>query len=139
VLENQENELVSLEKELLFIESYLYLLQIRFDTNLRVSMEISEDLKCRFIPPMTLQLLLENCIKHNEVSEEKPLSICILADPDYLSIRNNLQERKTREESSGKGLKNIMHRIAYFTKKEVLVLKDEKYFEVKIPLLILEK
>lgn len=139
VLENQENELVNLEKELLFIESYIYLLKIRFDVNLDISLDISESSKNKLIPPMTLQLLVENCIKHNEVSEENPLVIRITSDAGCISVYNKLQERKNPEDSSQKGLSNIRQRIAYFTRKEVLILKDETHFEVKIPLLSLEK
>ncbi|MES2589201.1 MAG: histidine kinase [Bacteroidota bacterium] len=135
VLENQENELVSLEKELTFIESYIYLLKIRFDVNLVVKFSLDESSRLKYIPPMCLQLLVENCIKHNEVSEENPLEIKISSDSDYLKIVNNLQERTNPEKSSNTGLKNIQHRIAHFTNKEVFITKTDSFFEVKVPLL----
>ncbi len=135
VLESQENELVSVETELAFIESYRYLLNIRFGDSLKFNLAIDPESKLKCIPPMSLQLLVENCIKHNEVSEENPLEIRVETTEDSLTVSNNLQERKDTEEKSNTGLKNIIHRFAFYTNKEVIVTKTEDCFTVKIPLL----
>lgn len=135
VLENQENELVSLTKELNFIESYIYLLRIRFDKSLKVQFSIESCDKALVLPPMCLQLLVENCIKHNEVSEENPLLIEIYCEEKYLVVSNNLQVRTNTEKSSNTGLKNIINRYKHFSDKEVYILKSEDKFEVRIPLL----
>ena len=135
VLESQENELVSVETELAFIESYRYLLNIRFGDSLKFNLVIVPGSRLKCIPPMSLQLLVENCIKHNEISEENPLEIRVETTEDSLTISNNLQERKDTEEKSNTGLKNMIHRFAFYTNKEVLVTKTEDCFTVKIPLL----
>ncbi len=135
ILENKEHEIVMIEKEIAFIEAYIFLLRIRFDNNLIVKQEIHESHKAHFIPPMVLQLLIENCIQHNEVSSGNPLTIQLISDSEYLTISNNLQLRKNDKKSSETGLANIKKRYGYLTDKEVVIHQDNHVFEVKIPLL----
>jgi sensor histidine kinase YesM len=87
------------------------------------------------IPPMALQMLIENAIKHNEVSSKLPLTIVIRVEDDTLEVINNLQPRVVSETSSGTGLKNIRDRYKYYTSKEVEVDLTEASFKVRIPLL----
>ncbi|WP_062544207.1 sensor histidine kinase [Rufibacter tibetensis] len=135
VLENKDKELVTLHTELDFIESYLFLLKIRFRENLRVNMDIPEHLLKYQVAPLTMQLLMENAIKHNIVSRDEPLFIDVFIEGDYIIIKNNLQLRETREESTGVGLKNIINRYKFITDKKVDVEVTAHDFIAKLPLL----
>ena len=135
VLENKEKELVDLKSELKFIESYCFLLKIRFGENIKFNFKVSTTESELFIAPMALQLLIENAIKHNEISEEMPLEVKIYIDGKYLIISNRIQLRKGFVESSKTGLKNIIARYGYFTKQSVIISDNDGDFTVKIPLL----
>ena len=135
LLDNKNSELVTLESELTFIKSYTYLLQIRFDTNIVFNISVSNDLLKMLIPPMSIQMLIENAVKHNEVSSEQPLSISITTIEQEIVASNNLQLRNNKEPGSKTGLKNIKERYKYFTDREVIVIDNEKSFIVKMPLL----
>jgi two-component system LytT family sensor kinase len=135
ILDYKNKELVELETELKFIESYCYLLTIRFGEGIKFNFNIESDKLCLLIPPMALQLLIENTIKHNETSLEMPLHVDVYTKNDYLIVSNNLQARKLNEESSRTGLKNIMSRYSHYTEMEVHVNSFEKTFEVQLPLL----
>lgn len=133
VLEKREQEIVSLEDEIDFLEKYIYLQKIRFQSGLNVDIEIN-DKKTR-IPPMTLQLLVENAIKHNIISEDQPLKIQIVEKEGYLEVINNIQEKMLHESSSGIGLENIQERYSYLSDREVIINRTAAYFSVKLPLL----
>lgn len=135
LLDNKDRELVTLEDELTFIRSYTYLLQIRFDTNIKFDIQIENNVLQKLVPPMAIQILVENAIKHNEISEELPLTVSIKNSDDVLEVTNNLQLRTNTEPSSKTGLKNIKDRYHYFTDKPVEVLESVNTFVVKIPLL----
>lgn len=135
ILENRESELATIESEMTFINSYIFLLQIRFDKNIQFYIEIEEGKKQLMIPPMSLQLLIENAIKHNEISTILPLTITIKTENDFLVISNNLQLRNNHEPSSKTGIQNIIDRYTYFTKREIAIIQDENSFNVKIPIL----
>ena len=135
VLENRNRETIVLKEEIRFIKSFVYLYQLRFDNKLNVEINISEALLEKLVAPMTLQLLVENAVKHNVISTRKPLSISITTDKnDYLVVENNLQ-KKTGVVSSEIGLKNISSRYAFLTRKPVEVIETESEFIVKVPLL----
>jgi two-component system, LytTR family, sensor kinase len=135
ILDHKSKELVELETELKFIESYCYLLTIRFGEGIKFNFTIEPDKLCLLMPPMALQLLIENTIKHNETSLEIPLRVKVYTRDDYLIVSNNLQVRKLNEESSQTGLKNVMSRYRHYTEMEVHVNSFEKTFEVQLPLL----
>jgi len=135
LLDNKSNELISLEEELKFISSYAYLLNIRYSPNLIIDMQISEENKKLLLPPLTIQLLLENAIKHNVISNEAPLNISLKSDGDNLIISNKINQRLSKEPSSKTGLKNIKVRYSYFTDREVMINDQNELFEVTIPLL----
>lgn len=135
LLDNRSTELITLEEELLFINSYTYLLKIRFDTNINFDLDVPKNKLGKLIPPMSLQMLIENAIKHNEVSSQLPLFVSITTTDDILEIKNNFQPRMVSEKSSGTGLKNIKDRYKYYTTKEVEVELRETLFAVRIPLL----
>jgi sensor histidine kinase YesM len=134
VLDSRDKELVPLKDEIDFMNSYIYLLKTRFEEklDLRIDLEAAPD---ELIVPMTLQLLVENAVKHNEVSDAYPLRIHIRRDNSYLEVENSLQLKKVGEDSKNTGLKNIMQQISYFTERQVEVIKSERKFIVRVPLL----
>lgn len=134
VLDTKDKEVVEIAEEMEFLHSYLYLQKIRFEDNLTFEIDISDETKRLFTVPISLQMLLENAIKHNIVSQSKPLHISIKEDNGYLVISNNLQE-KLHKDSTGIGLSNIKDRFGYMTKKEVIINKTDGKFEVKLPLI----
>jgi LytS/YehU family sensor histidine kinase len=89
----------------------------------------------KLIPPLSLQILIENAIKHNEISNELPLTISINVFENQIMIVNNLQLRTNHEPSSKTGLQNIKDRYKHFTDRELEIIENEKSFIVKIPLL----
>lgn len=135
ILDHKSKELIELETELKFIESYCYLLKIRFGEGIKFNINIPDEKKRLMLPPMALQLLIENTIKHNETSSDMPLFVDIFTNDDYLIVSNNLQVRKLNEESSRTGLKNIMSRYRHYTNMEVHINISQKTFEVQLPLL----
>ncbi|MGV3558213.1 sensor histidine kinase [Larkinella arboricola] len=136
ILEQRNAERISLKSELEFINSYLFLLNIRFSDKLRVVIDIPEGDAARYgIAPLTLQLLIENAVKHNQMSSEKPLVVTIQKQHDTLIVRNGLQLRPKKEESTGLGLQNIISRYKLLTTKPVVVDEKEHEFVVHIPLL----
>ena len=135
LLDSRNSELITLQEELTFIESYTYLLKIRFDNSLKFEINIPSNIQHLLLPPMALQILIENAIKHNEVSSEWPLTISIIAGSEELVVKNNLKARRNEEKSSKTGLNNIRARYQYYTDRNVEVLEDGKSFSVTIPLL----
>ncbi len=135
LLDNRNNELIILDEELTFVNSYNYLLQIRFDTNIVLKIDIHEKYLNTLIAPMVLQMLIENAIKHNEISSEKPLIIAVSVFENHLVVANNLQLRINNEVSTKTGLQNIKDRYKYFTDKDIEVIQNQNLFTVKIPLI----
>jgi two-component system, LytTR family, sensor kinase len=137
VLDNRNHETILLSEEIRFIKSFVYLYQLRFDNKLDVEINISENVMDTLIAPMTLQLLVENAIKHNVISVKKPLKITISSDPDgYITVSNNLQKKLNEVASSEIGLKNISSRYAYLTSKAVVISETGSEFIVKVPLIV---
>jgi len=139
ILNNQEKELVPLSSELEFIQPYIFLLRTRFENSLQVSINIPEHYKNCHVVPASLQMLIENAIKHNIVSSQRPLHIDIHANGNQtLIVSNNLQPRQAVEEPSTRiGLQNIMKRYELISGRNVVVKKTEGVFEVTLPLLTL--
>ncbi|MGX5691070.1 sensor histidine kinase [Arcticibacter tournemirensis] len=136
LLNYKENNLAELKDELLFIDSYLYILKERFEEGLQIKKEISDSVFSKHIPPLSLQILIENALKHNIASENRPLYITIYnEDQSFLVVENNLQPKLFVEDSLGQGLLNINDRYRLLAGKEIEVLNNEKRFIVKIPLL----
>jgi len=136
ILEQKEQSLVSLRTELEFIRSYFFLLKIRFENKFDLQAQLPEEALDRYkIAPMTLQLLIENAVKHNRMSLKEPLVIEISIEGDFLLVKNRLQLRPQREASTGTGLANIINRYALLTDRAVRAGECEDAFLVKIPLL----
>lgn len=135
LLDNKSNELITLEEELKFISSYAYLLNIRYSPNLKIELQISDESKRLLLPPLAIQLLIENAIKHNEISSDSPLVIELKSNEKSLIISNKVNRRISEEPSSKTGLKNIQKRYSYFTDLFICVNDSEGMFSVEIPLL----
>jgi sensor histidine kinase YesM len=133
VLDQKDHELVALETELKFLESFIFLQKIRFETNLEVKIDVnSKNFK---VIPLSVQMLVENAIKHNEVSDKNPLSIRIYSTgDDYLFVENALH-KKAGSEGNGTGIENIKERYEFFTNKKVIISEDGGKFSVGLPLL----
>lgn len=139
VLTQKDKQLVSLREELEFIQSYIYLNQIRFGNNLKVNIQIPASYLSFSVVTLSLQMLIENCIKHNTISIQKPLVIHIEIADNKISVRNNLQRKSVMNESNGIGLNNIVHRYSFVTEESVEITDDEIYFTVRLPLINYEK
>ena len=136
VLEYKSEDVVPLSTEMDFLESYVFLLDIRFKDKLKVNIKIPAEKLNMKIPPLSIQLLIENAIKHNIFSVKSPLIIDIIIDKmDYLNVINNYQKREKQIESTGLGLKNITDRISYFTEKKPYFGIMGNKFVARIPLL----
>ena len=135
VLEQKDKELVSVEEEIDFAKTYCELLKTRFEDAVTFDFNISEEDKKGFVVPLSLQLLLENSIKHNFATSSKPLNIKIFTEKGNLIIENNLQTRELPNTSTGVGLANIVSRYNLLTERNVFVEKSEAFFRVKLPIL----
>ncbi|WDT68633.1 2TM domain-containing protein [Cloacibacterium sp. TD35] len=135
VLEQKDKELVSVEEEIDFAKMYCELLKTRFEDAVTFEFNISEEDKKGFVVPLSLQLLLENSIKHNFATSSKPLNINIFTEKGNLIIENNLQTRELPNKSTGVGLANIVSRYNLLTERNVFVEKSETFFRVKLPIL----
>jgi LytS/YehU family sensor histidine kinase len=134
VLDTRDKEVVTLAEELKFLESYAYLQRIRFGNKLLISISIQNE-KFR-VAPLALQMLLENAVKHNEVSEENPLEIKVYQQGDTVLVENSLRKRmRLGEDSAGMGLDNIRKRYQFLTDRPVQVRETSTQFSVSIPLL----
>ena len=134
VLQNKERELVPLSTEVAFIQSYLFLLQTRFAEGISFTVEVPPAALQKEIVPLTLQILIENAIKHNVIQTSKPLYIHIAADEQYLEVANNLQRKSIVETSNQSGLKNLQSLYKYLSPDKVEVVETEEAFRVRVPL-----
>jgi LytS/YehU family sensor histidine kinase len=136
LLEQKDKNLVELSTELDFIQSYYFLQRIRFGDNLRLTIELPEAYYTRKLPPLSLQLLIENAIKHNVISDQKPLCLSIGIDESgRLLVQNNLQPRLMVEPSTGIGLPNIESRYKHLEVGGMEVKQTDTLFSVYLPLL----
>lgn len=138
VLETIDQPVVTLNKEFDFMRSYLFLQQIRYGESLTYSVDIVAEQLQLLVPPLSLQVLLENAMKHNIVNEEKPLKIEIYSEGDFLFIKNPIQP-KISGTSTGLGLKNLIKRYALICQLEPLFKVENNYYIAKIPLIKAEQ
>jgi hypothetical protein len=134
VLEQKDKELVAVDEELAFAKIYMQLLAMRFENSISYELPEStnEDAK---VVPLSLQLLLENCIKHNVVSSSKPLHIIISMEDNQLVVENNWQKKEVLSDGKGVGLQNIVNRYGLLTERQVKIIQNEKSFKVYLPIL----
>ncbi len=132
-------DLITLEEEMDFIQSYIFLIETRFEDNIQFNIEIEDEANFSMLPPLTVQLLIENAVKHNIITQDRPLRITIKASPKKLEIINSLYEKPQELISkSGTGIKNIKERYRYFSEEELIFEKNNSDYRVCLPLLEIE-
>ncbi len=138
VLQFKDLDIISLKEEIDFVTKYIYLQQIRFGEALQVDIIANEKVEGKVIP-LSVQALVENAIKHNEISRANPLKIVVAISDNYeLVVENNLQPKNQVEDSSKTGLKNLSGRYEYLTGKQMIISKNGGYFRVSVPLIKVE-
>ncbi len=137
VLESREKELVSIMEEMEFVKSFSYLLQTRFEHKLKIDIDVSAS-DNEMIVPVSIQMLIENAVKHNEVSDAFPLKISIRKNNGYIETTNTLKAKKSNDNSTNTGLHNLRQQFAFFTSQEIEVEKTENNFTVKLPIITTE-
>ena len=135
VLDQKDKNLISVEEELNFAKLYVSLLKMRFEDAIIINFQTDFDLNDFRIVPLSLQLLLENAIKHNIISDQKPLQIDIFKEENYLVVRNSYQKKQTFEKSTGIGLQNIMQRYNLVSNLEINIQQTNEHYIVKLPLI----
>lgn len=137
ILKAEYSDLTLLEEELQLIDAYIYLLKIRFAKSVFVHVNIEDTAKQKALPPLSIQMLIENAIKHNMANVNNPITIKIYsAGMDTVIVENNVQKKKySQQERKGSGLENIKNRYKFFTDKPVVITEDESVFKVTLPLL----
>ncbi len=134
MLKSRDRELVLVREEVEIAKKYLDIQKSRFKENLKIEMDIPESAYHYSLPPLVLQMLIENSLKHNVISKDKPLDIKIRYEHETIYIENNLQKRANGQ-STGHGLNNIVERYKFFTSRAVKITETHRIFKVEIPLL----
>ena len=133
----KDRDIIALGEEIDFVKRYIYLQQIRFGEALQVDFAANQNISGNVIP-LSLQALVENAIKHNEISKSNPLKIVIAITDDHeLIVENNLQPKPQFEETSGTGLQNLAGRYQFLTGKEMTISRNGGYFRVILPLIMM--
>lgn len=130
----RDKDLIPLQEEVKILEDYIYLQKKRFSHALQVSIQLDDAIKKQtFIPPLALQLLVENAIKHNVVSTKKPLQVNVSDENNYIMISNPIQYKSKPEDGTRMGLDNLANRYLLLSGSKIIIENDGKYFSVKIP------
>ncbi len=135
ILDNREEDLVSLDKELQFLDAFIFMMKVRHENAIYINQNIDIKADHVFIPTLSLQMLVENALKHNYYSKEQPITIDISIRDQRLIVKNNIKKRKDSETSTQLGLANIKKRYAFYTNKDVIVDNDNHLFKVSMPIL----
>jgi two-component system LytT family sensor kinase len=135
IIQSRDKKLVPIKEEVDFVKAYMYLLKIRFDESIVTSINIHESIMSHQIPPLTLQILIENAVKHNFFSKEEPLVVSIDTDQNgNLIVRNDNRKKEELVDSFKIGLENIRKRYGFFTQEPIRV-SDKQVFQVTLPLI----
>jgi hypothetical protein len=135
ILESRSQEIIALEEEMRNLEAYVFLMQIRFGGNFIFHNQLTVNSNSYKVAPLTLQMLVENALKHNEISKMYPLSISVFLEENCIVVRNNLQLKTNQNESTGIGLSNIKARYQFLSSEPVSISEADGFFTVKIPLI----
>ncbi|MEZ4888402.1 MAG: two-component regulator propeller domain-containing protein [Chitinophagales bacterium] len=135
ILTHRDKDLITLEEELALIQDYYYIQQHRYGTNFQLNVHVDPAKTKKMLPPLTLQMLLENAVKHNIISKRKPLTVDIYNEGDSLFVKNPLQLRKVSQPSTKVGLQNIQKRYELLTEQQIHIEEIDGFFVVKLPLL----
>lgn len=126
---------VTLREEMEFVHAYIFLLKMRYEDNLLFDITLEADAESRTLPPMSVQLLIENAVKHNEISNRHPLTIRVSAGTDSLVVTNPIQRKLTTSRGTGIGLANLSKRYHFLCRKEIEVKEENDTFSITIPLI----
>jgi two-component system LytT family sensor kinase len=135
ILDHREQDVISLRKELQFLDSFVFMMTVRHKNAIKIHTEVSEHYLEYKIPTLCIQMLVENALKHNYYSKEQPIDIEITTNQGCLVVVNNIRKRKEQKNNTGLGLSNIRKRYAFYTDQEVRVFDDGSTFEISLPLL----
>ena len=135
ILDNREEDLVGLDKELQFLDAFIFMMKVRHDGAIFINTDIDIKANTVLIPTLSLQMLVENALKHNYYSKEQPITIDIYIRDHRLQVKNNKRKRIDSESSTKLGLANIKKRYAFYTNKDVIIDDDNTLFKVSLPLL----
>lgn len=135
ILDSKTNDTVKLSDEIAFVKSYLYLLKKRFGNNIDININLNSEIVNKYIPPLSLQILIENAVKHNVFSDTQPLVISIEQKASAIIIRNNIHP-KAHTGGHGIGLANLNKRLLLINNREITIHTDQHYFSVTIPILL---
>jgi LytS/YehU family sensor histidine kinase len=136
ILQHKEKEVVDLGTELDFTEAYIHLMKVRFEESLRITVNVAPEHRALLVAPLTLQLLLENALKHNVASLAHPLTVDIhVEEGRTLVVRNNLRQRQGTVDGTGTGLTNVKQRYAILSDRPVDVIETREHFLVALPLM----
>lgn len=133
ILQSKDQDLVTVKEELKFLESYNHLIKERYRDNFKVKVNVNEATLQKKIPTLALQLLMENAVKHNEISNDRPLHVEVYDENSFVIVKNRLQKRTGQVESTNTGLINLNKRFKLYTNRKIQISKDDSYFIVKIP------
>lgn len=134
ILQSGDRNLVSISEELKFLDSYIYLIKTRYRNRFEVDVNIDAKFNEQMIPPLALQLLVENAVKHNEISEEHPLKVKVYSEDNTLIVENKVRQRTNFVESTHKGLSNLNKRFSLLKDHEILVNNANGIFKVILTL-----
>jgi len=135
LLQSNEQSLIPLEDELQFIRAYFFLLKTRFGESLALHIDIASLPEKSMIPPLTLQILVENAVKHNRTDREEPLRIDIAGTPEYICVQNNLLPKTAPVISTGLGLLNVVSKYRLLGRSDVTIQQTNDHFLVTLPVL----
>lgn len=135
LLINKDRELISLSDEIKFVDDYFFLLRMRYDEKLNLSFNIGDYTEKIMIVPCSLQLLIENAIKHNQFTDKEPLNVDIALNGEYLYVTNNTRAKQYTPDSTRIGLVNLSNRYRLIYNKDIVVSRTENQFIVKLPLI----
>ncbi len=134
ILQSGHQDLVNIEEELKFINSYVFLIKTRYRDKFNIEIEIDDSFYSVMIPVLTLQLLVENTVKHNEISAKNPLKVRVYIDNDSIVVENKIKQRSAFVDSTGQGLVNIDKRYKLLKNKNIHISNENDFFRVKLPL-----
>lgn len=134
ILQNGTEDLVTIKDELKFLESYIYLINTRYRDRFIIDIDINDNLLVEKIPALALQLLVENAVKHNEISESNPLLVKVYSEDNFIIVQNKIMPRMTFVDSTGNGLVNLNKRYNMLVNKNIIISNKDNVFKIKLPL-----
>lgn len=135
IIDNNDFQLVSVADEMSFVKDYFFLIRTRFLEGIVLNVQLDTHVLQRYVPPASIQILIENAVKHNKFSVGSPLNIDITSSNNYIIVQNNLNKRKAVSDSTNKGLSNLKKRYELLIEKPVLIHEKQNSFMIQIPLI----